>query len=137
MTGIDLMAGPPPTHLPVDPAAELLENGDAPASVVRRLPASPAAWAALAQSAVEAGADDVTVYAYARVGYHRSLDMLRRNGWKGHGPVPWEHGPNRGFLTCLALLAKAARSIGETEEWERCSEFLRDSSPTAYDELLG
>jgi hypothetical protein len=137
MTGIDLMAGPPPTHLPVDPAAELLDNGEAPASVVRRLPASPAAWAALAQSAVEAGADDVTVYAYARVGYHRSLDMLRRNGWKGHGPVPWEHGPNRGFLTCLALLAKAARSIGETEEWERCSEFLRDSSPTAYDELLG
>ena len=47
----------------------------------------------------------MTVYAYARVGYHRSLDMLRRNGWKGHGPVPWEHEPNRGFLTCLALLA--------------------------------
>ena len=47
----------------------------------------------------------MTVYAYSRVGYHRSLDMLRRNGWKGHGPVPWEHEPNRGFLQCLALLA--------------------------------
>jgi hypothetical protein len=137
MTGIDLMAGPPPTHLPVDPAAELLAAGEAPASVVRRHPASPAAWAALAGQAADQGADDVTVYAYARVGYHRSLDMLRRNGWKGHGPVPWEHEPNRGFLTCLALLAKAARAIGETEEWERCSTFLRDSSPTAYDELLG
>jgi hypothetical protein len=35
------------------------------------------------------------------------------------------------------MLAVAARAIGETEEWERCSEFLRDSSPAAYDALLG
>ncbi|HJQ06212.1 MAG TPA: DUF3151 domain-containing protein [Nocardioides sp.] len=137
MTGIDLMAGPPPTHLPEDPAAGVLAEGEAPAAVVRRFPASPAAWAALAEQAVAADADEVTVYAYARVGYHRSLDVLRRNGWKGHGPVPWEHEPNRGFLTCLALLAKAARAIGEDDEWERCSTFLRESSQTAYDELLG
>jgi uncharacterized protein DUF3151 len=133
----DLMAGPPPTHLPVDPAQAELDAGTAPVDAVRRRPASPAAWAALAAAAVDSGADDVTVYAFSRVGYHRSLDMLRRNGWKGHGPVPWEHEPNRGFLRCLALLAKSARAIGETEEWERCSEFLRDSSPAAYDELLG
>jgi len=136
MSHQDLMAGPPPTHLPEDPATEAVASGEQPAAVVRQFPASPLAWATLAESAVQQGADDVTVYAFSRVGYHRSLDMLRRNGWKGHGPVPWEHKPNRGFLTCLALLAKAARAIGETEEWERCSEFLRDSSPTAYDELL-
>ncbi|MCD4524176.1 DUF3151 domain-containing protein [Nocardioides sp. cx-173] len=136
MSHMDLMAGPPPTYLPVDPAvAELAASS--PADVVRRHPESPAAWAALASEARESGADDVTVYAYARVGYHRSLDNLRRNGWKGHGPVPWEHEPNRGFLTSLALLAISARNIGETHEWERCSEFLRDSSPAAYDELLG
>ncbi len=135
--GADLMAGPPPTHLPVDPAEALLADGHEPASVVRRLPASPFAWAALAEEAKDHAEDDVTVYAYARVGYHRSLDMLRRNGWKGHGPVPWEHEPNRGFLRALALLALSARAIGETEEWERCAAFLRDSSPTAYDELLG
>jgi hypothetical protein len=133
----DLMAGPPPTHLPPDPAAAELERGDAPAAVVRRHPASPTAWAALAQQARDEGADDVTVYAYARVGYHRSLDLLRRNGWKGHGPVPWEHEPNRGFLTALALLALSARAIGEDDEWQRCSEFLRDSSPAAADALLG
>jgi hypothetical protein len=132
----DLLAGPPPTHLPVDPATAELDGGAVPTDVVRRHPASPAAWAALAEQA-RTGADDVTLYAYARVGYHRSLDLLRRNGWKGHGPVPWEHAPNRGFLTCLALLATAARAIGEDEEWQRCSEFLRDSSPTAYDVLLG
>ena len=136
MTHHDLMAGPPPTLLPADPAADDLAAGDAPADVVRRRPTSPLAWAALAEEARTSGADDLTVYAFARVGYHRSLDLLRRNGWKGHGPVPWEHEPNRGFLRCLALLALTARAIGETAEWERCSAFLRDSSPAAYDALL-
>lgn len=137
MPHVDLMAGPPPTKLPEDPAAAELTDGTAPATAVRHHPSSPFAWAALAEQARDAGADDVTVYAYARVGYHRSLDILRRNGWKGHGPVPWEHEPNRGFLRSLALLALSARAIGETDEWERCSEFLRDSSPAAYDALLG
>lgn len=132
----DLMAGPPPTHLPVDPATAELATA-APADVVRSHPDSPAAWAALAERARAEGADEVTVYAYARVGYHRSLDLLRRHGWKGNGSVPWEHEPNRGFLTCLALLARSAQAIGETAEWERCSAFLRESSPTGYDALLG
>ncbi len=137
MTHVDLMAGPPPTLLPEDPATAELDAGVAPADVVRRHPASPAAWAALADQAREQGADEVTVYAYARVGYHRSLDLLRGNGWKGHGPVPWEHEPNRGFLRCLATLALSARAIGEAAEWERCRAFLRDSSPDAADALLG
>jgi hypothetical protein len=137
MSHIDLMAGPPPTHLPEDPATPELDAGDPPAAVVRRHPASPMAWAALADLAKSEGADEVTVYAYARVGYHRSLDMLRRNGWKGHGPVPWQHEPNRGFLRCLATLALSARAIGEDAEWERCAAFLRDSSPDAADALLG
>jgi hypothetical protein len=135
--GQDLMAGPPPTLLPADPAAADLVPGADVLDVVRRHPASPLAWATLATLAADGDDDPVTIYAYARVGYHRSLDLLRRNGWKGHGPVPWEHEPNRGFLTCLALLALAARAIGETEEWERCATFLRESSATAYDELLG
>ena len=133
----DLMAGPPPTHLPEDPAAHALAEGQTPAAVVRAHPESPTAWASLAEEARSSGADELTVYAYARVGYHRSLDQLRRNGWKGHGPVPWEHEPNRGFLRALAALSRAAASIGETGEAERCATFLRDSSPTAYDELLG
>ncbi len=133
----DLMAGPPPILLPADPADSELGEGATPADVVRRHPASPAAWAALAGEARSGGSDDLTVYAYARVGYHRSLDLLRRNGWKGHGPVPWEHEPNRGFLRSLGLLALAARAIGEDAEWERCSTFLRDSSPAAADALLG
>ncbi|WP_341228684.1 DUF3151 domain-containing protein [Nocardioides salarius] len=134
--GQDLMAGPPPTHLPEDPAPALLAHGGDRMGGARTPPASPLPWGAAAGAAAEAQEDAITVYAYARVGYHRSLDMLRRNGWKGHGPVPWEHEPNRGFLMCLALLALAARSIGESDEWERCRDFLRDSSQTAYDELV-
>ena len=137
MSGHDLLGGPPPTYLPDDPAQALVDAGQRPADVVRRHPESPVAWAALAEAARTEGADDVTVYAYARVGYHRSLDLLRRNGWKGHGPVPWEHEPNRGFLRCLALLAAMAAAIGEASEADRCATFLRDSSPAAHDALLG
>src|SRR3954465_1177506 len=133
----DRMAGPPPTYLPDDPAAAELLGGAVAADVVRLHPESPLAWATRAGEALaEAEVDDVTAYAYARVGYHRSLDLLRRNGWKGHGPVPWEHEPNRGFLTCLGLLALAAKAIGERDEYERCRDFLRDSSPAAYDVLF-
>jgi hypothetical protein len=134
--GEDLMAGPPPTLLPEDPAGPDLEAGEDPRAVVRTHPESPLAWATLAENALAAGSDDVAAYAFARVGYHRSLDLLRRNGWKGHGPVPWEHGPNRGFLRALAALTRAAAAIGEVAEEERCRQFLRDSSPQAYEILL-
>ena len=70
-------------------------------------------------------------YAFARVGYHRGLDALRRSGWKGHGPVPWSHEPNRGFLRCLNALQRAAAAIGETDEAERCAAFLLDCDPAA------
>ena len=122
--------------MPDDPAAAELERGDAPADVVRRHPESPLAWATLAERALGDDTDDVTAYAYARVGYHRSLDSLRRHGWKGHGPVPWDHVPNRGFLRSLAALSRAAGRIGEDPEQERCETFLRDSSPEGARELL-
>jgi hypothetical protein len=88
----------------------------------------------LAEQAL-AGGRPVEGYAYARTGYHRGLDALRRNGWKGHGPVPWEHEPNRGFLRALHALGEAAAAIGETEEADRCRQFLADSSATAAREL--
>lgn len=133
----DLMAGPPPTRLPEDPAQSALADGQDPRGVVTAHPESPLAWAVLAEQTLDAGEDLVAAYAFARVGYHRSLDLLRRNGWKGHGPVPWDHVPNRGFLRALAALTRAATAIGETAEQERCSQFLRDSSPEGYDALLG
>jgi hypothetical protein len=133
----NLFGGPPPTQLPDEPdARELLESGRDPAEVAARFPANSAAWAALADAAF-AGGRAVESYAYARTGYHRGLDALRRNGWKGHGPIPWEHEPNRGFLRALHALGRAADAIGEAEEAERCAQFVRDSSETASRELAG
>ncbi len=131
----NLLGGPPETMLASDPAAELLAGGADATAVARANPTSSLAWAVLAERALEDG-QDVTAYAYARTGYHRGLDALRRSGWKGHGPVPWRHEPNRGFLRALAALARAAAEIDETDEAERCRAFLADSSPEAAAELI-
>ncbi|WP_086673293.1 DUF3151 domain-containing protein [Streptomyces albovinaceus] len=131
----NLLGGPAPTLVRlVGEPRELLAAGTPPAEVAAKYPTSSLAWAQLADEAYEGGRV-VESYAYARTGYHRGLDSLRRAGWKGHGPVPFEHEPNRGFLRALHALARAAGAIGETEEHERCSTFLRDSSPTAADIL--
>ena len=130
----DLLAGPPATYLPEDPAAAELDAGTDPAAVAAAHPACLAAWAALADIAMGRG-ETVMSYAYARTGYHRGLDQLRRAGWRGQGPVPWEHEPNRGFLRSLNLLARAADTIGERDEARRCDQFLREASATAAAEL--
>ena len=133
MTFQDLMAGPPPTHLPADPAAAELAAGTARgrrrprATRSRRSPGRR--WPSRRSARRRRGLIDVTAYAYARVGYHRSLDLLRRNGWKGHGPVPWEHEPNRGFLRALAALARAADRIGEAPEAQRCARLPARQQP--------
>ncbi|MBB4935077.1 hypothetical protein F4561_005971 [Lipingzhangella halophila] len=127
----NLLGEPPETRLPeATEAREAMAAGTDPAEVAARHPSYSAAWAALAERAFEAG-DPVATYAYARTGYHRGLDQLRRAGWKGHGPVPWDHEPNQGFLRSLHMLGAAAGAIGEDDEAERCSTFLRDSSPAA------
>lgn len=124
------LLGIPPTHLPEDPAADRLEEGVAADQVAAAYPTSSLAWATLAEDALEDGRT-IEGYAYARTGYHRGLDALRRSGWRGQGPVPWEHVPNRGFLRALGALARAAGEIGESEEEQRCRQFLRDSSAEA------
>jgi len=130
----NLLGGPPDTLLPPDPAAESLDSGEPAEGVARANPASSLVWAVLAESALAEGRD-LDAYAYARVGYHRGLDALRRNGWRGYGPVPYEHVPNRGFLRALAALARASALIGDTAESERCAELLRDSTGRSPDEL--
>jgi hypothetical protein len=134
----NLLPEPAPTLLvPLPEADEALAalGKDADASpVAARFPTYSAAWGALADRAYQEG-EVVASYAYARTGYHRGLDALRRNGWKGHGPVPWSHEPNRGFLRCLNALARAASEIGEADEAARCAGFLRDCDPQAADAL--
>ena len=133
---------PPATLLPADDAARsaldaALEPSAAPDAlpgVAAAHPAYSAAWAALAERALAAG-EPVTAYAFARTGYHRGLDQLRRNGWRGSGPVPWAHQPNQGFLRSLHHLGMAAAAIGETDEATRCAQFVRDCDPAASEAL--
>ncbi|GLY78584.1 DUF3151 domain-containing protein [Actinoallomurus iriomotensis] len=131
----NLLGGPPATELPDNPEArQALEAGVDPFEVAARFPDNPAAWAELADRAFANG-DVIESYAYARTGYHRGLDQLRRAGWRGHGPIPWQHEPNRGFLRSLHALGRAAAAIGEEEEADRCRTFLRDSSSAAVEVL--
>lgn len=135
MTSFGDLLGPQPTLLPGDDDAEtkLLDRAD-PAAVAAEHPTASIAWAYLAEAALAEGAT-ITAYAYARTGYHRGLDQLRRNGWKGFGPVPYSHEPNRGFLRCVAVLARAAKAIGETDEYARCLDLLEDCDPRAAEAL--
>ena len=131
------LLGPEPTLLPAETEVyEELERGQEAIDLVAKHPTSSLLWAVLSD---EAWAEGRTIesYAFARVGYHRGLDALRRNGWRGAGPIPWEHEPNRGFLRALYSLGRAAAAIGETDERERIEKFLGDSDPAAKAAIEG
>lgn len=135
MTSFGDLLGPPPVLLDLDEEPELqLNKGRAAVEVAADFPTSSLAWATLAEAALADGAP-VTAYAYARTGYHRGLDQLRRQGWKGFGPVPYSHENNRGFLRAVAALALAAKSIGEEDEYLRCLDLVNDSDPEAAGQL--
>lgn len=101
------------------------DRRDAVARVVADHPRYLAAWAALGDVA----RDTVESYMAYRVGYHRGLDALRQNGWKGSGYVRWTAHSNHGFLNCLDGLARTAALIGETDEATRCAQFLLQCDP--------
>lgn len=130
-------SGPPETVLdpePGDALAALVAALDAPenerraavSSVVARWPRFLDGWGRLGELA----RDDVEAYADFRVGYHRGLDRLRQNGWRGSGYVRWEHPENQGFLRSLRGLADAAGRIGELDEQERCRHFVLQCDPS-------
>jgi len=130
-------SGPPRTVLPAENAAvDLLlqqalaaQPGDRRARVAEVVAASPRslnAWAALGSL----GRDDIERYAAYRVGYHRGLDALRANGWRGSGYVRWADETNRGFLRCLRGLQQMATAIGERDEAERIAVFIHQLDPS-------
>jgi hypothetical protein len=129
------LLGPEPTYLPEETEVlARLDAGDEPVDLAARFPTSSLVWALLADEAYDEGRT-IESYAFARVGYHRGLDALRRSGWRGAGPIPWEHEPNRGFLRALYALGRAAAAIGETEEVERIGKFLTESDPHAREAI--
>jgi hypothetical protein len=94
--------------------------------VVAAYPRDLAAWASLG----DLGDHTMERYAAYRVGYHRGLDALRANGWRGSGYVRWSEPTNRGFLRALRGLQAMAAEIGERDEAERCAQFLTQLDPT-------
>jgi len=139
MTQIGLhTSGPPETVLPPEPTqlSDALDRAlasedpnarhDLVASVVAAFPRSLSGWAALG----DIGRNQMESYAAYRVGYHRGLDTLRQNGWRGSGYVRWRHETNRPFLRCLAGLQQCAAAIGEQDEDERCALFLLQLDPS-------
>ena len=138
-SSVPFTSGPPETVLSPPPAeaAEALAGALARPGTERRAALSAVAaarprfldaWARLADVAMENG-ETVESYAYARVGYHRGLDTLRAEGWRGSGYVRWVHESNRGFLGSLDALRRAAAAIGEDEEAARCELFLAQLDP--------
>ena len=83
-------------------------------------PTSLAVWSALG----DAESDPTHRYACYRVGYHRGLDALRGNGWRGSGDVRWSEPTNRGFLRSLLGLHLMSAAIGDTDEADRTIQFL-------------
>ena len=131
------LLGPDATYLPEETdVVARLEAGDEAVDLAAKFPTSSQVWATLADEAFEEG-QNVESYAYARVGYHRGLDALRRAGWRGVGPIPWSHVPNRGFLRSLYALGRAAAAIGEADEVDRIRKFLDDSDPQAKAAIEG
>ena len=102
------------------------ERHRAVADVVASSPSFLDGWAALG----DLGRDTIERYAAYRVGYHRGLDALRGNGWRGSGYVRWDEPTNRGFLRSLRGLGEMAAEIGEADEAERCAQFLLQLDPS-------
>jgi len=90
-------------------------------------------WAELG----DLGRDAVESYSAYRVGYHRGLDALRANGWRGSGYVRWSSESNHGFLRCLLGLQNRAAEIGELDEAERCALFLLQLDPAGVPDAVG
>lgn len=120
---------PPPPELARHLADALVappdQRREAVAQVVATEPTYQEGWAHLGDLA----RDEIEAYACYRVGYHRGLDALRANGWRGSGYVRWRHPSNRGFLRCLDGLRRTAAAIGEADEHDRCQQFLHQLDP--------
>lgn len=128
MSDIPLGSRPPETELPPAPVSAYELVATDPQKAAATYPKLCEAWATLGERA-EAEGSTVEAYAYFRVGYHRGLDQLRGAGWRGSGYVRWRTPTNRGFLRALDGLGRMAAAIGETDEAERCDQFLHQLDP--------
>jgi hypothetical protein len=135
--GLPIMDSPPLVRLPepsaeaetaLQAAREASDPGPELKAVCARWPAFVDAWAALGEHFYRHD-QDVEAFACFRTAYHRALDALRKNGWRGHGYVPFNPEPNRGTLRAIRGLMLSSAALGEPDEARRCRTLLLDSDP--------
>ena len=137
---VNLSSGLPETVIQPEPDAVLAELERPPwpfpsratpgarrsSQVVADHPRFLDGWARLG----ELGRDPVERYADFRVGYHRGLDRLRQSGWRGSGYVRWDHPVEPRLPAGRSTGCEpSAAEIGETDEEERCDQFLHQLDP--------
>jgi len=128
-SGLPTTVLPEPDRSQRDALADALDAADPKAEIAAIVAANPRSLEAWATFGDHCG-DVMSRYAAYRVGYHRGLDALRTNGWRGSGYVRWAEKGNHGFLRSLLGLHLMADAIGEVDESERCAQFLLQLDPT-------
>ncbi|MFD5865037.1 DUF3151 family protein [Agromyces sp. NPDC127015] len=100
------------------------------AAVVSEHPASPLAWAELADLADSEGRS-LEAYAFAAASAELARAQLTGAGWQPGAAVSWADEPNRAYLRALDTQRRAAESLGLAEQAEALAEELRSADAEA------
>jgi Protein of unknown function (DUF3151) len=100
------------------------------ASVVAGHPASPLAWAELADLA-DSESHSIEAYAFAAVAVDLAREQLAESGWTPGSPVPWSDEPNRAYLRALDAQRRAATQLGLDRQAARLAEELASADAEA------
>lgn len=100
------------------------------AGVVADHPASPLAWAELADLADSEGRA-LDAFAYAVVAVDLARGRLQASGWRAGDPVPWSEEPNRAYLRALDAERRAASRLGLDDRARRAASDLEAADAEA------
>lgn len=100
------------------------------AGVVADHPASPLAWAELADLADSEGRA-IDALAYAVVAVDLARERLRASGWRDGEHVPWSTESNRAYLRALDAERRAAARLGLQDRADRAASDLEAADAEA------
>jgi hypothetical protein len=100
------------------------------AGVVVEHPASPLAWAELADLA-DSESRALDAFAYAVVAVDLAREQLAASGWTPGAPVSWSEEPNRAYLRALDAERRAAERLGLHDRAARAAADLTAADPEA------
>jgi len=100
------------------------------AGIVSEHPASPLAWAELADLADSEGRP-LEAYAFAAASAELAREQLATAGWQPGTAVPWADQPNRAYLRALDTQRRAAESLGLADRAAALADELRSADAEA------